>query len=338
MACFAYTVDETNYMADVLLPEATDLESTQMIRMGGTKYMEQFWDHKGVTLRAKAVEPQGEARDFTWITTELARRTGLLDKYVKAINKGISGVAPLKSEGYDYSLDPAGDLAPEKIWDAVCRAATITLSEGREEHDLAWFKENGFYTVPMSRLEWYLTPTMEQHGLRYELPYQERLMRAGRELGRRLHEQKMNWWDEQLSEYTALPEWHDVPGRWIRQPGKGRRQGGGFPLLAADHQEHAVPRRRQCRDRGHARSGAEPARPCRRDHECEDRGGRWASPRATASRCAPTSAPPTARRRWCRACGPTRWSSSASSTTGPRPSPRPWKPPASTASRRCRWT
>jgi phenylacetyl-CoA:acceptor oxidoreductase len=51
MACFAYTVDETNYMADVLLPEATDLESAQMIRMGGTKYMEQFWDHKGVVLR-----------------------------------------------------------------------------------------------------------------------------------------------------------------------------------------------------------------------------------------------------------------------------------------------
>jgi phenylacetyl-CoA:acceptor oxidoreductase len=51
-------------------------------------------------------------------------------------------------------------------------------------------------------------------GLRYELPYQERLLRVGRELGNRLHEHKMSWWDEQLSEYAALPEWHDVPGRW----------------------------------------------------------------------------------------------------------------------------
>ncbi len=148
MACFAYTVDETNYMADVLLPEATDLESTQMIRMGGTKYMEQFWDYKGVVLRTKAVEPQGEARDFTWITTELAMRTGLLEPYVKAINKGISGVSPLKGEGYDLRLDPATPPAPEQIWDAVCRAATITLSEGREEHDLAWFKEHGWFVVP----------------------------------------------------------------------------------------------------------------------------------------------------------------------------------------------
>jgi phenylacetyl-CoA:acceptor oxidoreductase len=116
------------------------------------------------------------------------------------------------------------------------------LSEGREEHDLEWFKDNGFYTVPMSRLEWYLTPTMEQHGLRYELPYQERLLRAGRELGRRLHEKKMNWWDEQLSEYTALPEWHDVPGRWIRNLEMAGAKAEDFPfwlLTTKSMQYHA---------------------------------------------------------------------------------------------------
>jgi phenylacetyl-CoA:acceptor oxidoreductase len=95
---------------------------------------------------------------------------------------GAAGVSPLKGEDYDFSLDPKAGTHPEVIWDAVCRAATTSLSEGRETHDLAWFKEHGFYTVPMSRLEWYLTPTMEQQGLRYELPYQERLLRAGREL------------------------------------------------------------------------------------------------------------------------------------------------------------
>ena len=242
MACFAYTVDETNYMADVLLPEATDLESTQMIRMGGTKYMEQFWDYKGVVLRTKAVEPQGDARDFSWITTELARRTGLLGAYVKALNKGIAGVAPLKGKDYDFSLDANSPLEPEQIWDAVCRAATHTLSEGREVHDLDWFKSNGFYAVPMSRLEWYLSPTMAQQGLRYELPYQERLLRAGRELGRRLHEQKMNWWDEQLSEYTALPDWHDVPARWIRNLERAGAKVEDFPfwlLTTKSMQYHA---------------------------------------------------------------------------------------------------
>jgi phenylacetyl-CoA:acceptor oxidoreductase len=211
---FAYTVDETNYMADLLLPEATDLESVQMIRVGGTKFMEQFWDHKGVALRQPAVAAQGDTRDFTWITNELARRTGLLEQYNEAINRGAAGVSPLKGADYDFSLDPKGEHAPEVVWDAVCRAATTVLSEGRETLDLSWFKEHGFYTVPMSRLEWYLSPTMEKQGLRYELPYQERLLRVGRELRNRLHENKMAWWDEQLSEYAALPEWHDVPGRW----------------------------------------------------------------------------------------------------------------------------
>lgn len=240
MVCFAYTVDETNYMADLLLPEATDLESTQMIRMGGTKYMEQFWDYKGVVLRQSAVAPQGDARDFTWIATELARRSGLLGSYVDAINRGVSGVSPLKGDGYDFSFDPAQAPAAEKIWDSVCRAASVTLSEGKEEHGLDWFKEHGFYAIPMSRLDWYLSPTMEQKGLRYELPYQERLLRVGRELGNRLHEKRMGWWDEQLSEYTALPEWHDVPARWVRNLEHAGAKAADFPfwLLATKSMQY----------------------------------------------------------------------------------------------------
>jgi len=215
--CFAYTQDETNYFADLLLPEATDLESTQLIKVGGTKFIEQFWEHRGFALRQPAVAPQGEARDFTWISTELARRTGLLEAYNRALNRGTAGVAPLSGEDYDFSLDPTVPHDVDEVWDAVCRAGTAHLSAGRETHDLAWFKKNGFYAVPMSKLDWYLTPTLEEQGLRYELPYQERLLRIGRELANRLHEQNMHWWDEQLSEYTALPEWHDVPGRWERE-------------------------------------------------------------------------------------------------------------------------
>ena len=216
MVAFAYTVDETNYMADLLLPEATDLESNQLIRMGQTKYMEHFWDHIGVVLRQKAVEPQGEARDFSWIAAELARRSGLIDGYVAQLNRGISGVSPLKGETYDFALDAQSALDPDKVWDAVCKAATVTLSQGKECHGLDWFKEHGFYAIPQSRLGWYLTPTLEKQGLRYELPYQERLLRLGRELGNRLHENEIHWWDEQLTEYVGLPDWHDVPGRWER--------------------------------------------------------------------------------------------------------------------------
>jgi phenylacetyl-CoA:acceptor oxidoreductase len=55
---------------------------------------------------------------------------------------------------------------------------------------------------------------MEDQGLRYELPYQEQLLRIGKELGRRLHGQGISWWDQQLEEYEALPGWQDFPALW----------------------------------------------------------------------------------------------------------------------------
>ncbi|MBP9911666.1 MAG: molybdopterin-dependent oxidoreductase, partial [Rubrivivax sp.] len=92
VVAFAYTRDETNHFADILLPDATDLESLQLIRIGGTKYVEQFWQHEGFALRQPAVAVRGQARDFTEVAGDLAERSGLTAKYVAAINKGACGV------------------------------------------------------------------------------------------------------------------------------------------------------------------------------------------------------------------------------------------------------
>lgn len=213
--CFAFTPDETNHMADILLPDATDLEATQLIRLGKTKYMEQYWEHQGYVLRQPAVAPQGQARDFTWISTELARRTGLLAAYNGAINRGIFG-APLTAEGRDFSLAVEQVHSVDQIWDAVCRAASHELTEGAQAHGLDWFKEHGLLTKPFERTGWYLYPTMQRQQVRFELPYQERLMRSGQELGARLHDAGIDWWDAQLNEYQALPQWHDFPGIWVQ--------------------------------------------------------------------------------------------------------------------------
>ncbi len=231
IVAFAYTRDETNHMADILLPDATDLESTQLIRIGGTKYVEQHWDHQGVVLRYPAVEPRGESRDFTWIAGELARRLGLSQQYYEAINRG-AGAVPLKGEGFDFSLDPAAEHGVDEIWDAACKAATADLSGGEEIKDLDWFRENSFYMVPFQRADWYLYPTMVEQGLRFELPYQERLMRVGQELAARMHEAGYHWWDEQLKDYEAIPTWHDFPELWVRATENmgGRRE--DYPLWA----------------------------------------------------------------------------------------------------------
>jgi len=213
--CFTYTPDETNDMADVLLPDCTDLESLQLIRIGGTKYFEQYWDYQGFALRQPAVEGVGEARDFTWVATELAERTGLLEGYNKAINKGAAGVR-LHGENYDFSLAEDQAHSLEEIWDASCRAASAEMSDGRETEGLDYYREHGFRVVPYDRINWYLYPEMVDQGLRFELPYQERLHRVGRQLANRLRQAGISWWDQQLEEYDPLPEWKDYPGLWER--------------------------------------------------------------------------------------------------------------------------
>ena len=211
--CFAYTRDETNHMADLLLPDCTDLEGLQLMRIGGTKYIEQFWDHQGFALRDPAVPAQGEARDFTWIATELARRTGLIEAYNGAINHGAADVK-LAGPNYDFSLELGEAHDVSTIWDAICRAASAELTDGAELQGLDWFRAHGFRVKPFSRLMWYLYPKLVEAGLRFEQPYQERLLRIGKELERRLHEQGIRWWDKQIGEYEALPHWRDLGALW----------------------------------------------------------------------------------------------------------------------------
>ncbi|WP_428623291.1 molybdopterin-dependent oxidoreductase [Sedimenticola sp.] len=211
--CFAYTRDETNHMADILLPDRTDLEGLQLIRIGGTKFIEQFWDHQGFALRQPVTEPQGDTRDFTWISTELAKRCGVLEQYNKALNRGAAGVA-LKTDYYDFSLDLDQAHDVETIWEANCRAASAEITGGEESQGLDYYKEKGYRLTDFPRIKWYLTAKMEDEGVRYELPYQETLKRVGVQLGRRLHERGISWWDEQLEEYEPLPDMMDFQAIW----------------------------------------------------------------------------------------------------------------------------
>jgi phenylacetyl-CoA:acceptor oxidoreductase len=214
VAAFAYTQDETNWYADLLLPEGTDLESLQLYRIGGTKYIEQYWQHTGWALRQPVVKPPFATRDLTDIATELAARTGILKEYLGALNRGSGTTVPLKGEDYDYSLPEAVRPTAGEIWDRVCRAATVSLSRGAVERDLEWFKRHGAFFVPFPSKQYFLHEAMVAQGLRYELPYQERIKRVGEELAARLHERGITWWDVQLDEYQALPKWKDFPGIW----------------------------------------------------------------------------------------------------------------------------
>lgn len=240
VVALAYTRDETNHFADILLPDQVDLESLQLIYVGGSKYIEQFWKHEGYALRQPAVEPVVDARDFTDIATELARRTGLLERYNASINRGAAGV-PLRGEKWDFALQEGRAYGRDEIWDAVCRAASAELTDGAETHGLDWWRKHGLRVKPFPQSDWYLYPTLAEKGLRFELPYQEQLLRVGTELGRRLHESGIQWWDAQLAEYQGLPAWKDFPKLWETELARVGGKGEDYPfwLLTSRSMQYA---------------------------------------------------------------------------------------------------
>jgi len=233
IVAFAYTDDETNHFADVLLPESTDLESLQLIRIGSTKFTEQFWKHQGWAIRQPVVDPVCDTMDLTDIASALAERAGILQPYVEAINRGAAGMTLRDRKGrFDYSLDTAQVPTREHLWDAVCRAASDELTAGEEVHGLDWFREHGYQLRPFPQLDWYLYPAMRRQNLRFELPYQERLTRHGRELAHRLKEIGVEWWHKQLEEYAPLPVWERFPEIWIQYIRDRGRDPAAYPFWA----------------------------------------------------------------------------------------------------------
>jgi len=229
--CFAYTEDETNHMADILLPEATDLESLQLIRIGGTKFNQNFWRHQGWAIRQPVVNPVVDTLDMTEIATRFAEEAGILDAYNTAINRGAAG-ARLYGDDFDFSLDPEVAHDRDAIWDAVCKSASWSMSDGKDVHDLDWFKENGYQLAPFAQLEWYLYPRMVEQGLRFELPYQERMTRHGMQLGNRLDEAGVEWWKPQLREYEFMPTYESFPDIWLNYAKEYDRDPDEFPFWA----------------------------------------------------------------------------------------------------------
>ena len=168
---------------------------------------------------------------MTDIATALASRIDVLEGYNRAINRGAAG-ARLRHGNYNYELaeDVPHDL--EAIWDAVAKAASHELTDGEQVVGIDWFKENGFMLKPYSQLEWYLFPTMAERGVRFEMPYQERIKRHGAELADRLHEIGIDWWEKQLDEYEPLPTYQPFPDIWVNYAKEVGRDPEEFPFWA----------------------------------------------------------------------------------------------------------
>ena len=221
-----YTIDETAWFADLLLPEDGELESLQLITAAGVGIFENRWDRAGFLIKQPVVQRAGNTMNITDIATELAAKLGMLSLYNEEINKGAYLGIRLKDTPDELKLDKK--YTAEELYDRFCKAATRGLSSGKLEHGLDWFKENGGFFgeryprvgrgIKMERggqaagygRPWYLYPAIKEMGIRFELPYQERLKRIGEELKERLHEKGIRWWDRQAETHQALPKWEDT--------------------------------------------------------------------------------------------------------------------------------
>lgn len=210
---FTYVIDETSWYADLILPDHTDLEGYHLCSVF-SKHWFSLWDYYGYILKQPVVKPVHNTMDITEILIELVEKLGLLEEFNSRINRGSGTGVPLSGENYDFTLDENRKYSVEEIWDRICKAATAMLSGGEEKFGLDWFKKNSAYLKPYPRLERYLYYVLRKKGLRFELPYQERIKRIGEELGNRLHEVGIHWWEKQLGEYKAIPKARDFSIQW----------------------------------------------------------------------------------------------------------------------------
>ena len=148
-----------------------------------------------------------------------------------AINKGAAGMK-LVSKNFDYGLEEDVAYDRDEIWDRIAKAASHDLSDGEEVHGSGWFKEHGYMLREFAQREWYLYPYLKERGIRFELPYQERIKRHGTQLANRLHEVGVEWWDKQLMDYDPLPNYESFPDIWTEHVREKGRDPADFPFWA----------------------------------------------------------------------------------------------------------
>ncbi len=194
---FSHVVDETAHFADIILPENTDLETSNIVTPKGSHlpFNSPEPEYDGLACRQRVHNPMFNTREIADIFTELADRIGILKAYNTAINQ------TLKAE-YQLELDK------KYTWEDILDRKFKSKTNGEKGFD--WFKTHGAYANPAPKIRQYISNlSMLKGGVRYELPYQERLHKLGEDLRMNLNKVGITWWDRQTEEYHVLPEWAD---------------------------------------------------------------------------------------------------------------------------------
>ena len=200
IASFATGIDETVEFADIVIPDAHQLERLdlfindewliQQVGLGDWCYMS----------RHPVVEAPPGIRHWVVTFMEIADRAGFLKDFNHMVNINV----PLKEE---YRLDVDRRYSWEDIHDRYAKSIF------GPERDLAWFKEHVFIKWPRKVEEVYPRVFIKQR-----IPiYLEYFKEAGEGVKSVTQEMGIPWWD--VSDYQPLPDWKPCPAYVQNLPG-----------------------------------------------------------------------------------------------------------------------
>jgi phenylacetyl-CoA:acceptor oxidoreductase len=134
------------------------------------------------------------------------------------INKGCAVFPGFPIMNPQYALEPDTKYTVYEIYDRIVKGAT----DGQVSMDLlkqigiAWGAPYPIHEGLISHpgpggwlRPWFTHNLAVKKKIRYQLPYQEKLMKVGVEMKRRLNERNIYWWDKQCDAYRSLPGWSE---------------------------------------------------------------------------------------------------------------------------------
>ncbi|MBI2860911.1 MAG: molybdopterin-dependent oxidoreductase [Chloroflexi bacterium] len=188
---FVREINETAEFADVVLPDVDYLESLELVTPFIIETSGKGLGSWCMLLRQPVVEPPPGPRSRIEALLDIASRVGIRKDFYHNLNIINKFEEP-------YKLDINGEYAWEEILDLCVK------SRFGGDHDLAWFKEHGFFAMPKKVEETYLRPFNES---RVPL-YLDYFLQAGEDVKRVTKEIGIPW---DVSDYQALPDWKPCP-------------------------------------------------------------------------------------------------------------------------------
>ena len=202
---FAYELNETAEFADLVFPDAHELERMDMFPNTPHMYVNPNTDFWYWGIRQEAVKPPPGVKHWVEVMVELAKRAGFLEDYFRVLNVTLHLKEP-------YTLKPGREYS----WDEV--ADTWARSQCGPDKGLDWFKKNGLIKEQKKVDQMYPRPTIKgRFPVYFEFftTLKPGVEKVAKELGLK--------WD--TSDYVPLPVW---------RPCSAYSENGKFDLFAVN--------------------------------------------------------------------------------------------------------